>query len=262
MTQTINRVVERTIEVVSPPQKPVPPTIQTIVVKEEEFITKAAERNAQNILEVGYLKKRFRVGGIGRPPVEEFELELLGTAFAINGKFAVTDTKVLDGKREDLVIRTIDKHFYKVAVALEDAPNNLSLLSIDEHMTVGEGLSMNTVGTYTFDTASLASIEKVQIGQTALALGVEDGVLLSLGVISRIKTIDGELAEGETKAKKIVTAIYTTLTADSRYRGGPLININGEIIGINTTGSSNEHITVPVDAVKVLLSKQSLAKTE
>ena len=85
VTQTINRVVERTIEVVAPPKNPPAPLTQTVVVKEEEFITQAAEKNAPNVVEIGRLEKRSRVGGIGRPPTEEFALEFLGTAFALNG---------------------------------------------------------------------------------------------------------------------------------------------------------------------------------
>ena len=72
--------------------------IQTVVIKEEDFITKAAENNSPNVVQVGILKKKFRIGGFGKPPKEEFELELLSTGFALNNQFVVSQNYLFDNE--------------------------------------------------------------------------------------------------------------------------------------------------------------------
>ena len=254
VTQTINRIVERTIEVAAPRESQPAPVTQTVVVKEEEFITKAAERHAQNVVEIGRLKKRSRIGGFGRPPAEEFELEILGVAFALNKDFVVSQYKTLD-KSDELVVKTTANHLYEASVAATDAARNLTLFKVGKQIKSAEGLTVNAADAYFFPEVLFADMNKVQIGQTAIALGVQDGVLLTIGVISQIKTKGGTIAEDGTRTPKETVSIHTTLDIQKRYAGGPLININEEIMGINIITDAGEQFTVPIDAVKILLGE-------
>ncbi|MBI2109473.1 MAG: trypsin-like peptidase domain-containing protein [Parcubacteria group bacterium] len=260
VTQTINRVVERTVEVVVP-SKNQPPITQTIVVKEEEFITKAAEKNASNIVEIGRLKKRSRIGGIGRPPTEEYELELLGTAFALNKTFIASQYKVISDT-EGLVIRTTQNHIYRAEVVLQDFTHNIMLFKVGEQIKSAEGLEVNAADAYAFAETPFAEMSRVQIGQTAIALGVGNGVVLSLGVISQVQTKGGTIAEDGTRTPKELVSIHTTIEANKRYAGGPLININGEILGINIIADSNEFVTVPIHLVKDAMVEAAQKKAE
>ena len=254
VTQTINRVIERTIEVAAPPKSQPAPVTQTVVVKEEEFITKAAEQHARNVVEIGRLKKRTRIGGFGRPLTEESELELLGVAFALNKNFVVSQYKDLGGV-EELVIKTAENHLYRANIAAKDAVHNLILFKVGEHLKIVEGLTVNAADAYFFSEVPFADMNKDQIGQTAIALGIRDGVLLTLGVISQIKTKGGIISEDGTRTPKETVSIHTTLDIQKRYAGGPLININGEILGINIVTDADEQFTVPADAIKILLGE-------
>lgn len=255
ITQTINRIVERTVEVVSPPKTQPAAGTQTIVVKEEEFITNAAQKNAPNVVEIGRLKKRFRVGGIGRPPVEEYELELLGTAFALNSNFIVSQYKSV-GESDELVARATDSRFFRIAIALENQEQNLILFKTEEQIKSLEGVAVNSEP-YLFANVSFAQMGSIKIGQTALALGIQDGVLLSLGVISQVKTKDVVLQEGEEALKKEIASIHTTLDVGKRYAGGPLLSIDGNLIGVNVLLEGGDQFAVPAQIVEALMKKHA-----
>ena len=260
VTQTINRVIERTVEVITPPKVSPPSTVtKTIVVKEEEFIVKAAEKNAPQVVEIGRLKKRFRAVGISRSPAEEFELEIFGTAFVLNKDFAVSQNRVLNDT-EGLVIKSASNHFYKVLVRGEDVAHNVTLFSIGERVESAEGIAVNAEPRGPFSDAIFADAEKIQIGQTAIALGIYDGVLLSLGVISQVKTKEKVSKKEGEKVQKEITSIHTTITIEKRYSGGPLVNVNGEVMGINIMNEEGEQFTVPIHVVKTLIEQQAMEK--
>ncbi|MBI2048284.1 MAG: hypothetical protein HYT27_04045 [Parcubacteria group bacterium] len=105
-------------------------------------------------------------------------------------------------------------------------------------------------------------MNKVQIGQTAIALGIQDGVLLSLGVISQVRTKGGNILEGGERAPTEIVSIHTTIDTHRRYAGGPLININGEILGINVITDSGEQMTVPAGIVSAFVEQFALQKTQ
>ncbi|MDP3726053.1 MAG: S1C family serine protease [bacterium] len=259
VTQTINRIVERTVEVVTPSKTPPTTVTKTIVVKEEEFITKAAEKNALQVVEVGRLKKRFRAVGVTKSPAEEFELEIFGTAFVLNKDFVISQNRVL-GDTEGLVIKSANNHFYNIRIAGQDSAHNIMLFSIGEQIKSAEGIIVNAESIGLFPSAVFADANKIQIGQTAIALGVYDGVLLSLGVVSQVKTKEKVVKEGDEETIKEVVSIHTTIAIEKRYSGGPLININGELMGINIVNESGEQLTVPINVVKTLVEQQSLPK--
>ncbi len=259
VTQTINRVIEKTVEVVTPSKIPPTTVTKTIVVKEEEFITKAAEKNALQVVEIGRLKKRLRAVGISRSPAEEFELEIFGTAFVLNKDFVVSQNMVLNDT-EGLIIKSANNHFYTIRVSGRDVAHNVMLFSIGEQIRSAEGVVINADSLGLFPSAVFADVGKIQIGQTAIALGVYDGVLLSLGVVSQVKTREDVVKEGDKKTTKEVVSIHTTIAIERRYSGGPLININGEIMGINIVNDSDEQVTVPISVVKTLIEQQSLPK--
>jgi len=261
VTQTINRVIERTIEVVAPPKDQSVEVIRTVVVKEEEFIAKAAEKNSPNVVEIGRLKKRFRIGGIGKPTTEEFDLELLGVGFALNSSFVVSHNKTFNDT-EELVIKTTDNHIYRIEIAIQDAEDDLTLFTIGERVESVGGIEVNIDDQYEFSDVAFAQMDKVQIGQTAIALGSRDGVVLSLGFISQIKTKGrGTTDEGE-EIPTEVSSIEASISIDERYAGGPLINMSGEMLGVNIITANNEQSTVPISVVEAILKLYEVETTK
>jgi len=250
VTQTINRVVEKTVEVVTPSKDS--SVTQTVVVKEEKFVAQAAEKNSPNVVQVGSLKKKSRIGGFGKPPREEFDLMLRQTGFVLNNQFAVSQNYPFDEKEEPVIV-TNDNHMYRTVVVARNTANDVMILKILEQVESAEGVSINTEGSFSFVRTTSAKTGTVQIGQTAIALGFSNNVLLSLGVVSQIETTKGNVDAGE--ALKEVVAVHTTIDIDERYAGGPLLNTDGEVIGINAIMEDGSRLTVPIHSIDEMIER-------
>lgn len=114
-------------------------------------------------------------------------------------------------------------------------------------------------------TATFADSADLQAGQTVLAigspLGSEYATSLTSGVISATKR------EVATSASQTATVIQTDAAINPGNSGGPLINLSGEIVGINsmklassTDGTNVEGIgfAIPTDIVQNFIAKYDL----
>lgn len=88
--------------------------------------------------------------------------------------------------------------------------------------------------------ATLGSSENIKVGQAVYAIGNPIGFefqrTVTAGIISAVnRTIKlEEKQENEIKVSYMDDLIQTDATINQGNSGGPLINANGEIIGINT----------------------------
>jgi len=85
ITQTINRIIERTVEVIVPEKSQEAAVTNTVVVKEEDFVIKATEKNIPNIVRVGF--------------AQDEEISWVATGFVVSkdGVTVVDSTLVPDG---------------------------------------------------------------------------------------------------------------------------------------------------------------------
>jgi serine protease Do len=86
--------------------------------------------------------------------------------------------------------------------------------------------------------ARIADGDAVQIGDTVLAIGSPFGLAhsVTLGIVSAKGRRDLELGEG---AVKFQDFIQTDAAINPGNSGGPLVNLRGEVVGINTCIASN-----------------------
>lgn len=101
-----------------------------------------------------------------------------------------------------------------------------------------------------FSEAVLGSSEDMMVGEEVItigyALGLEGQVTISKGIISAIREIDGD------------NYIQTDAAINPGNSGGPLVNLRGEIMGINAVkyvGEAVEGIglAIPIDEVKLFI---------
>ena len=87
-------------------------------------------------------------------------------------------------------------------------------------------------------TARLAEGDGVQIGDTVLAIGSPFGLAhsVTLGIVSAKGRRDLELGEGGIRFQNF---IQTDAAINPGNSGGPLINLRGEVVGLNTCIASN-----------------------
>jgi serine protease Do len=89
------------------------------------------------------------------------------------------------------------------------------------------------------ETARLATDDPVQIGDTVLAVGSPFGLShsVTLGIVSALGRRDLEL--GGDDMVRFQDFIQTDAAINPGNSGGPLVNLRGEVVGLNTAIASN-----------------------
>ena len=135
-------------------------------------------------------------------------------------------------REDDLTIQTHDKRTLPAQFVGRDLATDLAVLRVADL-----GLAAATV-----------SEETARVGQLVLAVGrtVNDGPMASSGVIS---IIGGPLRTG--RGVNLERYIRTDATPYPGFSGGPLIDMQGAVIGILTTGLVNGiALAIPMDIAK------------
>lgn len=150
-----------------------------------------------------------------------------GTGFIVseNGMILTNKHVVLDTEAEYTVFTSEGKS-YPAQVLARDPVKDIAILKINAQ--TGED----------FPKALLGSSDEIQIGQTVVAIGNALGEFkntVSVGVVSglgRTITASGEGLAGFVESLEDV--IQTDAAINPGNSGGPLLNLKGEVIGINT----------------------------
>ncbi len=164
-----------------------------------------------------------------------------GSGFIVSEDGLIVTNKhvVLDTKAEYTVL-TNDGKKYTAKVLARDTAKDLAVIKID-----AKGLTP----------ARLGDSDGVKLGQTAIAIGNALGEFrntVSVGVISglsRTITASGGIGFSE----KIEGVMQTDAAINQGNSGGPLLNLKGEVIGINTavaSGAQNIGFAIPINQVR------------
>ena len=233
ITQTINRVVERTVEKVVPDKSQGANVITkevTVVVKEDDLITDSIEKNSKSVVRI---KKINADGTAGK-------LVGLGVIVSRDGMIA-TDPSVIDGT-EAYKIETVSGEIFNANVVDggEEKPSVFLTIEIPE----GEEEIV-------FSPVAFSNESTFKLGQTVISLTGEGRTDVAIGIISGLiedeievsipedETGDEEASQTEvpTEPVMILSLIKTSIDEDDVITGSPLIDMFGEVIGISTTDS-------------------------
>ncbi len=236
ITQTINRVVERTIErVVTEPSttQTASPLVtrETVVVKEDERVSEAIEKNEKSIVRV------FGTPGIGVPAL----VAGLGTIVTKDGMIVI-DGAVLGTGYTSYFIETSDGKRID-ALPIKGIAGRLGFLK--------------TVGKDTFTPAILADSDTLKLGQTVVAISGAIDRSVAEGIISRLvrETADAGVPVNATAPRALI-AIDSTAPIDREISGGPLVNLSGEIVALSASG-----VYVPSNVIGKMLKAAAEAAT-
>ncbi|HXS60227.1 MAG TPA: trypsin-like peptidase domain-containing protein, partial [Candidatus Sulfopaludibacter sp.] len=153
-----------------------------------------------------------------------------GFVYQYNGKpFIITASNLVVGKN-DITVTLYDGSTYDSKLTGYDPLTTLALLST-------KNIPQNKL-----TPLNLANTTNLKVGQAVIAIGNTRGFsdLLTTGIISGLgKSIPtfGKNISGPTA--KIPGGIITNLNVDSGYGGSPLLDIKGQVIGMNIGNFSN-----------------------
>lgn len=156
------------------------------------------------------------------------------------GAVVITNNHVIAGARnEQIHVNLADGRLLKPVQVWGDAETDIAVLKV-------EGSNLPT--------ARMGDSDRVRIGQWVLALGSPFGLSQSVthGIISARER--GQVTLGNTI--RIKEFLQTDAAINPGSSGGPLVNLNGEVIGINTAiasqsgSSAGVSFSIPVNLVK------------
>jgi len=169
----------------------------------------------------------------------------IGTGFIVdkNG-LIVTDSHVVDSVNGQYSVVLKDGTTYDVNKIHLDRQNDLALLEIAAR---------------NLPTVELGDSDKLQVGQKAIAIGNALGQFqntVTAGVVSGLgRSITASDGPG-TQGKFYENVIQTDAAINPGNSGGPLLNIAGQVIGINvatSAGANNISFAIPVNTLKPIL---------
>ena len=176
-----------------------------------------------------------------------------GSGFIVSSDGLVVTNKhvVLDEDAEYTVL-TNDGKRYAAQVLARDPVQDLAVLKIQQEQTVD---SSGIVTQKAFVAVRLGDSDALRIGQTVVAIGNALGEFrntVSVGVISGLgRTITA--SDGNNFVETIEDVIQTDAAINKGNSGGPILNLAGEVVGINTAtvlDAQSIGFAIPVNKVK------------
>lgn len=156
-----------------------------------------------------------------------------GTGFIVSEEGMILTNKhvVLDDDADYTVVVSDGRQF-PAKVLAKDPLQDIAILKIDQEKTITDN---GEVSFESFPKVEFGDSDKIQIGQTAIAIGYVLGRYqntVSVGIISGLgRTI--EASSGDF-IEILEDVIQTDTAINKGNSGGPLLNSKGQVIGINT----------------------------
>jgi len=156
-----------------------------------------------------------------------------GTGFVVSSDgLILTNKHVVLDKDAEYTVFTNDGKKYPAKVLAKDPIQDLAVIKIDQEKAIGkEGEFIIK----SFPVVKFGDSDNLQIGQTVIAIGNALGEFrntVSVGVISGLgRTVS---ASGGGLVETLEDIIQTDAAINKGNSGGPLLNLKGEVIGINT----------------------------
>jgi len=176
-----------------------------------------------------------RFGQIPHPrggPERELEQQSVGSGFVISSDgYLITNAHVVDGA-DEVNVKLTDKREFKAKVVGVDKRTDIALLKIE-----AKDLPKVTIG----------DPDKLKVGEWVVAIGKPFGLenTMTAGIVS---------AKGrDLPQENLVPFIQTDAAVNPGNSGGPLFNLKGEVVGINsmifsrTGGYMGLSFAIPID---------------
>lgn len=227
VTQTINRVVEKTIErVVTEPGKP-DKVVTTVVVNEEDRVLEAIAKNEKSIV---------RLKTTGADGSEVFAG--LGLVISADGVIVI-DLRSYN-MASNFTLSFFDDKTYPSGKAFVDKENGLVFIKA--------GVPLSESPKYVFHPAIFGDSDGLKIGQTLVAISGRDSNAVSIGRVYQLKF-------GEDK--KTVLDIFSDIKVSRAHLGSPALNLSGEVVGLEAPlgEADTEYSYIPSNLIKSAIPK-------
>jgi Do/DeqQ family serine protease len=197
-------------------------------------------RPTDPLMDDPFLRRFFGDGFPQQSPTEQ--LRGLGSGFIFDKSgIVLTNAHVVD-QADKVTVRLKDGRTFEGKVKGIDEVTDLAVVKIN----AGNDLPV----------ASLGSSQNVQVGDWAIAVGNPLGFdnTVTLGIISTLKRSSAQVGISD----KRLDFIQTDAAINPGNSGGPLLNAEGEVIGINTAIRADAMgigFAIPIDKAKAIATQ-------
>lgn len=220
-------------------------TENKIVVKEESAVIEVVEKTSPSVVAIGVTQRVVN-------PFDPFSLprnrqNTIGTGFIVSDKgIVVTNRHVVADPTLKYSVVSKDGKKYEITKIYRDPNLDLAIVQVSNLETKA---------------IKLGDSSKIKSGQTVIAIGNALGRFentVTTGVVSGLgrAVSAGDPFSGETEL--LDNLIQTDAAINPGNSGGPLLNLSGEVIGVNvatTEGAQNIGFAIPINSVKALVEE-------
>lgn len=229
-------------------RRPVPPILEESsvterqVVKEESAVIDVVESASPAVVSV--VARTVTFSPFNGPSAEESSI---GTGFIFDSSGLILTNKhvVPAGATERYRVVLKDGTDYPVVEIHRDPFLDLAILKIDPPEA-------------DLPTLEFGDSDELKVGQTAIAIGNALGKFtntVTVGVISGIGR-GVTASSGFGRSEVLDDVIQTDAALNPGNSGGPLLNLSGQVIGVNvatTSGAENIGFSIPINAAKSVI---------
>lgn len=165
-----------------------------------------------------------------------------GSGFLVSDDgLIVTNKHVVSDTEAEYTVITNDGKEHSATILARDPNNDIALMKID-----GKD----------FPALRLGDSDSLQVGQTAIAIGNPLGEFansVSRGIISGLQRDVTAGSQFQGDVEKLTNIIQTDAAINPGNSGGPLLNLFGEVVGVNVAvaqGAENIGFAIPVNSIK------------
>ena len=171
-----------------------------------------------------------------------------GSGFIVSSDgLVLTNKHVVLDKAADYTVLTNDGQKYSAKVLALDPVQDLAVIKI-QNPSAGSGQA--------FPTIKLGDSTGIQIGQGAIVIGNALGQFsntVSVGIVSGLQRTISASDQGGGFSETLEGIIQTDAAINSGNSRGPLLNLRGEVIGVNTAmaqGAESIGFAIPINIAK------------
>ena len=164
----------------------------------------------------------------------------IGSGFFVSKDgIILTNKHIVGDEALKYVVMTSDGNIFPATVISRSSSQDIAVLKV-------EGNNFNFI--------PLGDSKNINVGQTAVAIGSDSGEFqntVSVGVVSGLNKMAAAI-NAVSKPEDSVALIQIDATTNPGNSGGPLVDLNGKAIGINTVGAPRENIgfALPINLAK------------
>ena len=219
----------------------------------EELLVNAIEKVSKNVINIASVRM------VTDELLRIFPIEGVGSGIAIDNQgHILTNYHVVDHARR-LKVTLYDGRTFNAKVIGTDKLTDLAVLKIEHDSNNSSNNNNNNnpdnKAIDSIPSAELGDSDNLKVGQIVIAVGnpfgLTGGPTVTTGIISSLNR-NIEFEDG------VLELVQTDAAINPGNSGGPLVNTNGEVIGINTAKIPYAHgigFAVPINTAKTILQQ-------